>query len=90
VPIRLPETIVVEERLPPSAAAVLINRSHTYTDLYLPIDAPQKALVDAIDGQRSIGEIAGDDEARGIARVLFERLWHYDQVVFDTSKSHLK
>jgi SAM-dependent methyltransferase len=88
VPLRLPETIVVEERLPPSAAAVLINRSHTYTDLYLPIDAWQKALFDAIDGQLSIGEIARDEEARSIARVLFERLWQYDQVVFDTSRSH--
>ena len=58
VPIRLPKTVVVEEQLPPGAAAVLINRSHTYTDIYLPIDAPQKALFDAIDGRRSIGEIA--------------------------------
>jgi len=79
----------VEERLPPSAAAVLINHSHTYTDLYLPIDARQKALFDAIDGQLSIGEIAGDEEARSIACVLFERLWQYDQVVFDTSKSSI-
>jgi len=89
VPLRLPETIVVEERLPPSAAAVLINRSHTYTDLYLPIDAQQKPLFDAIDGQRSIGEIARDEEARSTARVLFERLWQHDQVVLDTSKSSI-
>ncbi|MDP2792838.1 MAG: methyltransferase, partial [Sulfurisoma sp.] len=44
VPIRLPDTIVVQEKLPPGAAAVLINRNHTYTDLYLPIDARQKKL----------------------------------------------
>ena len=83
VPIRLPDTIVVEERLPPGAAAVLINRSHTFTDLYLPIDAQQKPLFDAIDGKRSIAEIAPDDALRSTARVLFERLWQYDQVVFD-------
>jgi SAM-dependent methyltransferase len=85
VPIRLPGTVAVEERLPPSAAAVLINSGHTYTDIYLPIDAPQKALFDAIDGKRSIAELAPDEELRGTARTLFERLWQYDQVVFDTS-----
>ena len=35
-PIRLPDTLAVRDRLPPGAAAVLINRNHTYTDLYLP------------------------------------------------------
>ncbi len=85
VPIRLPGTICVEERLPPSAAGVLINRTHTYTDIYLPIDTEQKQLFDAIDGQRSIREIAADIEAKHLARTLFERLWWYDQVVFDAS-----
>ena len=32
VPIRMSETICVQERLPPGAAAVLINQNHTYTD----------------------------------------------------------
>ena len=41
VPIRVPDTITVHERLPPGAAAVLINRHHTYTDLYLPINPRQ-------------------------------------------------
>jgi len=87
VPIRVPDTVVVEERLPPRAAAVLINRNHSFTDIYLPIDADEKKLFDAIDGRRSIGEIAPDGALHPIARVLFERLWHYDQVVFDTSGS---
>ena len=39
VPVRVPDTLCVQERLPPGAAAVLINRAHTYTDIYLPIDA---------------------------------------------------
>jgi hypothetical protein len=64
---------------------VLINRRHSYTDLYLPITAQQRALVDAIDGRRSIGEIAPDPALRRVARVLFEGLWWYDQVVFDRS-----
>ena len=85
VPVRVPDTLCVQERLPPGAAAVLINRAHTYTDIYLPIDAREKLLVDAIDGERSIGEIAGDSP-HDICRDLFKRLWWYDQVVFDASR----
>ena len=85
VPIRLPDTICVEERLPPGAAAVLINRSHTYTDLYLPIDAAEKCLFDAIDGERTIREIALMYGTLEASRGFFERLWRYDQVVFDAA-----
>jgi SAM-dependent methyltransferase len=85
VPIRLPDTICVEERLPPGSAAVLINRSHTYTDLFLPIDAHEKRLFDAIDGQRTLGEIAEKHGTLEVSRTFFERLWQYDQVVFDAS-----
>ena len=87
VPLRAPDTVVVHERLPPGAAAVLINRRHSFTDLYLPVNAQQKELVDAIDGHRSIGEIAPGLALRKLARVLFEGLWWYDQVVFDLSGS---
>jgi hypothetical protein len=85
VPLRLPDTVIVKERLPPGAAAVLINRTHTYTDLYLPISARDLALVEAIDGVRTIRAIAADAaDDRSVAQ-LFERLWSYDQVVFDAS-----
>jgi len=53
--------------------------------LFLPIDAQQKTMFDAIDGKRSIGEIAPQIALRDAARSLFERLWRYDQVVFDAS-----
>jgi len=86
VPIRMPDTICVQERLPPGAAAVLINQTHTYTDLYLPVDAQEKQLIDPIDGERTIGEIAPEHRHRDTARALFERLWWYDQVVFDVSQ----
>ena len=89
VPIRMADTVKVEERLPPRAAAVLINRSHTFTDLYLPIDAEEKTLFDAIDGTRAIADIAPDHALRSIARTLFERLWHYDQVVFDLAQTRI-
>ena len=57
VPLRMPDTICVQERLPPGAAAVLINPTHTYRDLIMPIDSTEKGLFDAIDGNRSIGGI---------------------------------
>jgi SAM-dependent methyltransferase len=87
VPIRMPETICVQERLP---ASVLINQNHTYTDLVMPIDATGKLMFDAIDGDRSIGEIlrlnpGGKQQLE--ARNFFERLWWHDQVVFDASRS---
>ena len=62
--------------------AVLINRNHTYTDLYLPIDAPSLRLWEAIDGRRTIAEIIGDREDRDVARDFFEQLWNWDQAVF--------
>ena len=51
VPIRMSDTICVQERLPPGAAGVLINQTHTYRDLIMPIDATEKRLFDAIDGR---------------------------------------
>ncbi len=85
VPIRLPDTLCIQEKLPPGAAAVLINRAHTFHDVFLPIDAQEKRLFDAIDGERSIGAIVGDQH-REVGRALFERLWWHDQVVFDASR----
>jgi SAM-dependent methyltransferase len=86
VPIGLHGTVVVREKLPPGAAAVLINRNHSFTDLYLPLDEREERLFAAVDGERTIRAIAsahGDDYA---ARDLFARLYDWDQVVFDTSR----
>ena len=87
VPVRVPDTIVVRDKLPPGAAAVLINPAHTFTDIYLPLDAEQAALFGAVDGKPSISEIAGRAQDRGPARELFQQLWRYDQIVFDASRS---
>jgi hypothetical protein len=88
VPLRLATTVCVQERLPAGAAAVLLNRSHQFHDLILAVDTQEKQMCDAIDGRRTIAEIV--EYARGgnvwsRARALFERLWWYDQVVFDAS-----
>jgi SAM-dependent methyltransferase len=94
VPIRLPDTVCLQDaaRMPPGAAAVLINRNHTDRDLILPINAAQLRLLDAVDGKRCIGEIVAADLAASratwipaLARDFFERLWWWDQVVFDAS-----
>ncbi|HSE21304.1 MAG TPA: class I SAM-dependent methyltransferase [Pyrinomonadaceae bacterium] len=88
MPIRLPWTMCVLERLPKGTAGVLLNRSHQFHDLILAIDANEKELFDLIDGRHSIAEIidqASSNQSLPRARSFFEKLWWYDQVVFDTS-----
>jgi hypothetical protein len=94
VPVRRPASICVKERLPAGAAGVLLNRSHApHHDLILVIDAHEKQMVDAIDGRRTIADIVDHVRSTAVsaverlhARALFEKLWRYDQVVFDASK----
>jgi SAM-dependent methyltransferase len=87
-PLRLPWTLCIRERLPPGAAAVLINRAHTYPDLALPINSAEARVFAAIDGKRTIDEIArsvaGADGAEETRRFV-ERLWGYDQIVIDAT-----
>jgi hypothetical protein len=89
----MPDTVCVQDRLPHGAAAVLINPTHAYRDLLMPIDSTEKCLFDAIDGNRSIGSIVEKtltssqaNPQLDMVRTLFEKLWHYDQVVFDASR----
>ena len=91
VPLRLPWTLCIRDRVPPGSVAVLINRAHTYPDLALPIDAAQERVFAAIDGNRSVDQILrdtvrgdGDEQA---CRFI-EQLWAYDQIVFDATSSH--
>jgi SAM-dependent methyltransferase len=85
VGIRMSETICVQDRLPSS---VLINQNHTYKDLLMRINEVEKMMFDAIDGNRSIGEIVQKiSSGQEDARAFFERLWWHDQVVFDASRS---
>jgi SAM-dependent methyltransferase len=93
IPIALPWTVCVRERSPPGSVAVLINRSHTFTDLILTVSSFEERLLGAIDGNRTLADILrlalpdGDGEARALR--FFERLWLYDQVVFDASRAAL-
>ena len=95
IPIRLPETIKTQKHLPPGKVAVLINQAHSDHDLILPVDASEMRLVEAINGERNIDAIIRQvsqaradnlSKIRNQARSFFERLWQYDQVVFDTSR----
>ena len=90
VPLRLPWTLCIRDRVPPGSVAVLINRAHTYPDLALPIDMAQERIFSAIDGKRSIDEILpaaaaaiGDEQARRFV----QQLWEYDQIVCDATRS---
>jgi SAM-dependent methyltransferase len=81
VPIALPWTVCVREHLPQGSVAVLINRSHTFHDLICTVDADKDRLLGAIDGRKTLAEISTE---RGDVE-FFERLWQYDQIVFDAS-----
>jgi len=87
VPIRLPFTQLVQERLPRGSAGVLLNKSHPFHDLILVLSPEEKRLFDGIDGRRSIAEIVDCTSATRLAsaRTFFQTLWWYDQVVFDAS-----
>ncbi len=89
VPMVLPWTVCIRERLPPGAVAVLINRAHPFPDLALSVDSFNDQLLSAIDGKRTIATIMerANVSSGSIdrARRFFEMLWDYDQVVFDTT-----
>jgi len=89
VPIRMPWTMCVQEQIPVGAAGVLLNQTHMFEDLFLVIDEQEKRMFEAIDGRRSISEIVenvNEEGASSLAPAFFEKLWWYDQVVFDTSQ----
>jgi hypothetical protein len=88
VPIRQSNLIWVEKRLPPGAAAVLINQDHVDTDLIHPINPLEKRLFDQINGHRTILDIINRERSPiESTRKFFERLWQYDHVVFDISNT---
>lgn len=93
VPIRSPNVVCITDRVPDGTAAALINQEHTHTDLVHTINSFEFALFKCIDGTRTIADIFmslsispdnSDDVEK--ARAFFERLWNYDQVVYDVSR----
>lgn len=86
VPLRMSDTVCIDEHLPSGVAAVLVNRGHTCGDIRLALDDRQKRLFDAVDGSCTVAEILRTNDDGGIGRPLFEQLWWHDQVVFDASR----
>ncbi len=76
-PIVVPTAVVVEERLPPGAAAALLNRAHTDTDLVMFVERRELRAFRSIDGRRTVGQMGRD------ALPFIRRLWEHDLVVFD-------
>jgi hypothetical protein len=94
VPVRMADTICVQDRVPAGSTVVLINQTHTYKDLFLPIGSTEKQLFDGIDGIRTIADIvertlssSHRTTSLNLARTFFKRLWWHDQVVFDASSN---
>ncbi len=79
VPLRSPTAVVVAERLPPGAAAALLDRTHPAADLVLFVDRRRLRAFQEIDGERTIGALGKD------ALSFVERLWRHDLVVIDAS-----
>ena len=74
-----PHTVIaVEERLPPGAAAALLNRAHVFRDLVMFVDEAEKTAFDAIDGHRTMGDISAEPG-------FFQRLYDHDLIVIDAS-----
>jgi SAM-dependent methyltransferase len=87
VPIRLPWTVLIQEELPAGVSGILLNETHVFDDLMLSLDLREKRMFEAIDGRRSISEILDEVNEKEASPLLFEKLWWYDQIVFDTSKA---
>jgi SAM-dependent methyltransferase len=77
VPLTVPTALAIEERLPPGAAAALIDSGHADTDLVLFVDRRGLATFRSIDGRRTVGELGPG------AAAFVERLWRHDIVVLD-------
>jgi len=86
VPLPMPGCVVVQQNLPLGAAAVLINRAHTYTDLYVPLTEFEAHVFAWIDGEASCRDLVAEATDGPRVANLMLKLWRSDQIVFDRSK----
>ena len=92
VPVRLPDTICVEGTAAGRRGGGADQpEPFTHGSSSCRSTRPRSGWCDAIDGARSIGELARSEGLDGAerpidrARMFFERLSEYDQVVFDAT-----
>ncbi len=83
VPIRIPWALCVRDGTP--AGAVLLNPAHRHAEFAWPISRQESDLLSRVDGARTIDQIAqgAGKVPTETVRAFFEKLWRYDQVVFD-------
>lgn len=81
VPMRPGTVIMIEERLPEGAAAALLNKAHSFTDLVLFVNDAEKTAFEAIDGIRCVEDFGAEQVD------FFRRLYEHDLVVIDASGS---
>jgi SAM-dependent methyltransferase len=85
VPLPMPGCVVIQQNLPPGAVAVVLNRAHTYTDLFVPLTEFEAFLFARIDGQTSCRDmVEAASDTLGVAD-LMQTLWRSDQIIFDRS-----
>lgn len=90
IPVRLPWTLSIREGVPHGFSAVVINPTHSYPDLALPIDATRERILMAIDGRRPVEDILRRAK-RGIGEEqggrFIQQLWDYDQIAIDATET---
>ena len=89
VPVTNPGLSIIQEDLPPGAAARLRWDSHHYPEISALVDTRQAALFNACDGFRTISEaIAGagggthEKTDRDFAKNFFQSMWQLDYLWF--------
>jgi SAM-dependent methyltransferase len=76
-----PAVVVVQDRLPPGAAAAVINQAHVDLDLVCFLTSDELAVLSAFDGTNPSGEIPGATSG------LLKKLWMHDLVMIDAAKA---
>ncbi|NNF44653.1 MAG: class I SAM-dependent methyltransferase [Phycisphaerales bacterium] len=63
---------------------VVGHGNHREADLALPLTNAEAAVLDAIDGSRSVDDLVASAGARDAGRRLFVRLWEHDAILLRT------
>ena len=92
VPVTNPGLSIIEQDLPPGAAARLRWEAHYYPEISALVDARQASLFNASDGFRTISEVisdagggARDLAEREFAKNFFQSMWQLDYLWFRTA-----
>lgn len=86
LPLPMPGCVVIQQNLPPGAAAVVINRAHTFIDLFVPLTEFEAFIYSRIDGQTFCHEIVeAASDRKGVAEAML-KFWRSDQIIFDQSQ----